>query len=95
MAAECIHPMVLAYRKTHLYLSTKLAFWEIQLPGCVKRPNRPFSSFWTNLSGHLIFTAPSLWSVNLSGPIFIRHVNFGSDLRGTLTRGGVYSRERP
>ncbi len=60
-----------SYRKTHLYLSTKLAFWEIQLPGYVKRRNRPFSSFLTNLSGLVLFPGPSLWTVNLSGPIFM------------------------
>ncbi len=68
------------YRKTHLYLSRKLASWEIQLPGYVKRRNRPFSSFWTNLSGHLIFAGPSLWTFNLSGPIFMVVYRSDTDL---------------
>ena len=59
------------YRKTHLYLSTKLAFWETQLPGYVKRQKRPKPSSWTHLCGQIIFLFSSLEPDNLSSTIFV------------------------
>ncbi len=60
-----------SYRKTQLYLSTKLAFWEIQLSGCGKPEKRPIPSFWVHLCGRLLFLVPSLWAFNLSSPISV------------------------
>ena len=48
------------YRKTQLYLPTKLGLWESQLPGYDKHWINPFLSFmgpslWAHLCGPLIF----------------------------------------
>ncbi len=54
---KCSHQ---PYRKTQLYLSTKLAFWEIQLSGCDKPEKRPDPSSWGHLCGLIIFAVKTL-----------------------------------